>query len=146
MLTGVALSAALDAVVAGFLAINDGRAAVLLGWMAGSTAAADAASALVALALATATILMALPFGRSLDILALGEPLARAVGLAIAPARLWLMGLASAMTAGAVLTIGPLTFVDLIGPHLVRRLGLHRSLTLLHGAALMGGLVIILAD
>ena len=146
LLTGVALSAALDSVVVIFLALNDGRAAALLHWMSGSTAAADAPSALVAMGLAAVSIPVAALFGRSLDILSLGDPLARAVGIGLAPTRLGVMILAAVMTTGAVLTIGPLTFVGLIGPHLARRLGLHRSATQLPGAALLGGLVMVLAD
>lgn len=146
LLTGVALSAALDAVVVMFLAMNDGRAALLLHWMSGSTAAADAASTLIVLGLAAGSIPLAMLFGRSLDILALGDPLSRALGIALAPTRLGVMVLSAIMTTGAVLTIGPLTFVGLIGPHLARRLGLHRGVTQLPGAALVGGLVMVLAD
>ena len=146
LLTGIALSAALDAVVIAFLALNDARAGTLLGWMAGSTAAADGTSAVLVLLLAAVLVPGSLFFARSLDLLPLGEPIAGSLGVALGRTRLGIMLFAAALTAGAVLSVGPLTFVGLVGPHLTRRLGLHRSLTHIPAAALGGGLVMVLAD
>ena len=146
LLTGVALAAALDAGLAVCLATNDPRAQLLLGWMAGSTAGAEPAGAFGLVAAACVLIPMALAFYRGLGLLPLGEATAQGLGLALRPARAGLMGLAALMTAIAVLAAGPLSFVGLVGPHLGRRLGLHGPLAELCGAALVGGLVMVLAD
>ena len=146
LLTGVALTAALDAIVIAFLAVNDGRAAVLLGWMAGSTASADPMAAAVLLALAVVLIPPCLLLSRSLDLLPLGDGVASGLGVTLGRTRAAIMALAALLTAAAVLAVGPLTFVGLLGPHLARRFGLARSLVHLPGAALTGGLSMVLAD
>ncbi|MCW6509203.1 Fe(3+)-hydroxamate ABC transporter permease FhuB [Lichenifustis flavocetrariae] len=146
LLTGIALSAALDAVIFAFLALNDPRAGVLLGWMSGSTAGADARSTSIMVVLAAILVPIGLLFARSLDILPLGDPLARELGVSLTPTRFGIMLVSAALTAGAVLSVGPMTFVGLIGPHVTGRLGAHRSLLQVPGAALVGGLVMALAD
>lgn len=146
LLTGVALTAALDAVVIAFLAVNDSRSGMLLGWMAGSTSDADAGAAAGLCGLAVVLVPLGLLLARSLDILPLGDAVATGLGVALMPARLGVMTLASLSTAAAVLAVGPLTFVGLVGPHLARRMGLVRSVVHLPGAALAGGIVMVLAD
>jgi ABC-type Fe3+-siderophore transport system permease subunit len=50
------------------------------------------------------------------------------------------------MTAAATLTVGPLSFVGLMGPHLAREAGLTRALPQMIGAALIGGGLMVAAD
>lgn len=146
ILTGVALTASIDAALVVCLASNDPRTGLLLGWMAGSTAGAEPHGA-VALCLGAATLIpLALAFTRGLALLPLGSDAARGLGLPLGPARAGLMGLAALLTAAAVLAVGPLSFVGLVGPHLARRLGLHGPAAELPGAALVGALVMVLAD
>ncbi|SCY24726.1 Fe(3+)-hydroxamate ABC transporter permease FhuB [Microvirga guangxiensis] len=146
LLTGIALSAFLDAIIVSFIALGDPRAAQLLAWLAGSTYRADATTAWMTLAIA-APLLLAPPFfSRTLDILPLGEETARELGVDLRLARLAIMGLTAFLTAASVLAIGPLTFAGLVGPHLARAIGLRRAFEQLIGAALIGAILMILAD
>ncbi len=54
---------------------------------------------------------------------ALGGDAARAVGMALTPSRIALLALAACLTATATMTIGPLSFVGLMAPHIARMLG-----------------------
>ncbi|MBE7219891.1 MAG: iron chelate uptake ABC transporter family permease subunit, partial [Caulobacteraceae bacterium] len=146
ILTGVALTAAIDAALVVCLSSEDPRAALLLGWMAGSTAGAEPGGAVALCATAAALIPLCFAFTRSLALLPLGAAAARGLGLPLGPARAALMGLAALLTATAVLAVGPLSFVGLVGPHLARRLGLHGPAAELAGAALLGALIMVLAD
>ena len=146
LLSGVALCGALNAVVIIFLSFNDARAATLTGWLAGSTAAFDGRQAALGLAGVAVLVPLVLALSRPLDLLPLGEPTARGAGVALGPVRFALMVAAALLTAGAVLAVGPLTFVGLLAPQLAARLGFARSATHLPGAALCGGLVMVLAD
>ena len=146
LLTGLALAAALDAVVIAFLAANDGRAGLLLGWMAGSTASAEAGTALALAVAATVLVPAGLLLARPLDLLPLGDAVARGLGLGLLPVRAAALGLAALLTAAAVLAVGPLTFVGLVGPHLARRLGLARTAGHLPASALAGAVVMVAAD
>jgi ferric hydroxamate transport system permease protein len=83
---------------------------------------------------------------RWLDILPLGAPTAQAVGLHVPRVRLVVMLAAAVMTAVPTLVVGPLSFVGLMAPHIARLIGLQRALHHLAGAAILGALLLTLAD
>lgn len=146
LLAGIALSAMVDAVVGVLSSTGDPRAVLLMRWMAGSTYLVDGASATAELAIAVLLITAAFAARRWLDILPLGPTPSAAVGIPLGRARLALFGLAGLLTATATLTLGPLSFVGLMGPHLAREAGLTRALPQMIGAALIGGGLMVAAD
>lgn len=146
LLTGIALSAFLDAIIISFLAIGDPRASQLLAWLAGSTYKADYTTLWITLAVAITLLPTAPLISRWLDILPLGDETSRGLGIGLGPVRIAVMVLASMLTAASVLAIGPLTFAGLVGPHLARALGLRRGLEQVVGAALIGALIMVTAD
>jgi iron complex transport system permease protein len=146
LLTGVALAAALDAIVVVFLAANDGRAGLMLHWLSGSTAGTSWGGALALCGLAATLTPLGLLLAAPLDILPLGDAIASGLGVAVPRTRLAILLLAALLTTGAALVVGPLTFVGLIGPQIAWRMGFARSNLHLPAAALIGGLVMILAD
>ena len=81
-----------------------------------------------------------------LDLLPLGAPTARALGVNVTWSRLILLLVMAVLTAGATLVVGPLSFVGLLAPHMARLLGLARAREQFVGAALLGGLLMIAAD
>ena len=85
-------------------------------------------------------------FARELDVMAFGEEQARALGVDLAAVKRWLLGAAAALTGAAVAFVGVIGFVDLIAPHVVRRLfgAAHRRV--LPACALFGGTFLILCD
>jgi iron complex transport system permease protein len=83
---------------------------------------------------------------RWLDILPLGGSAAGALGLPLTLSRLALFALAGLMSAAATLSVGPLSFIGLMGPHLAREAGLVRALPQMAGAAAMGGCLMVVAD
>ena len=146
LLAGIALSAMVDAVVGVLSSTGDPRAALLMRWMSGSTYLANGTIAMSEVALGAALVAIALAARHWLDILPLGPAPSAAVGIPLAGSRLALFGLAGLMTAAATLTVGPLSFVGLMGPHFARELGLTRALPQMIGAALIGGGLMTAAD
>lgn len=146
LLAGIALSAMVDAVVGVLSSTGDPRAVLLMRWMSGSTYLVDETLALSEAGIAVLVIVVALAARRWLDILPLGPAPSTAVGMPLAAARLTLFGLAGLMTAAATLTVGPLSFVGLMGPHLAREAGLTRALPQMVGAMLIGGGLMVAAD
>lgn len=146
LLAGIALSAMVDAVVGVLSSTGDPRAVLLMRWMSGSTYLVDGTSAALEVAIAAVLITLALAARRWLDILPLGPAPSVAVGMPLAKARLALFGLAGLLTAAATLTVGPLSFVGLMGPHLAREAGLTRAMPQMIGAALIGGGLMVAAD
>jgi iron complex transport system permease protein len=146
LLAGIALSAMVDAVVGVLSSTGDPRAVLLMRWMSGSTYLVDGRIAAAETGIAAVLIAAALAARRWLDILPLGAAPSVAVGVPLARSRLALFGLAGLMTAAATLTVGPLSFVGLMGPHLAREAGLTRALPQMIGAALIGGGLMMAAD
>ena len=54
--------------------------------------------------------------------------------------------LAAGLTAAATLTIGPLSFVGLMAPHIARMMGFRRTMPQMVMAGLIGGLLLVFAD
>ena len=108
----------------------------LIGWRA---------CALMAMVLLP-TVALAWALARALDALSLGETTAHSLGLPLAPMRVALVAVLALATGTAVAQAGLIGFVGLAAPHLVRALGrmTHGPLVLL--SALMGGLLLCLAD
>lgn len=146
LLTGVALTTVFGAVVALLLSSGDPRAFTLFRWLTGSTYLVTPAIALAAWAAALPLLALPLLCARWLEILPLGEAAARGLGLRLPLARGLILLLVAALTTGATLVVGPLSFVGLMAPHAARLCGLQRAVPQLAGAALAGALVMVLAD
>ncbi len=146
LLAGIALGAMVDAVVGILSATGDPRAIFLMRWMSGSTYNVDAATAGAVAVVAAALIVVAVSARRWLDILPLGSSAATALGLPLTLARLMLFGLAGLLSAAATLSVGPLSFIGLMAPHLAREAGFIRARPQMIAAAAFGGGLMVLAD
>jgi iron complex transport system permease protein len=146
LLAGIALSAMVDAVVGVLTSTGDPRAALLMRWMSGSTYLVDRSTSLAEVGIGAVLMTIAFATRRWLDILSLGPSPTSAVGVSLAKSRFILFALAGLMTGAATLTVGPLSFVGLMGPHLAREAGLARALPQMIGAALIGGALMVTAD
>ncbi|WP_338911096.1 Fe(3+)-hydroxamate ABC transporter permease FhuB [Serratia marcescens] len=146
LLAGIALSTAFTTVIFLLLASGDPRMGGLLTWLSGSTYSVEPAQALRTALVAAGLMILAPLCRRWLTILPLGGATARSVGIALTPARLTILLLAATLTAMATLTVGPLSFVGLMAPHMARMLGFRRALSQMVIAALLGGLLMVFAD
>ena len=146
LLAGMALSTAFTMLLMMLQASGDPRMAQILTWISGSTYGAT--PEMVAYSGCAMLVLLALaPLCRRwLTILPLGGEAARAVGVALTPSRIGLLLLAACLTATATLTIGPLSFVGLIAPHIARMMGFRRTIPHMVMSGLIGGLLLVFAD
>ena len=88
-----------------------------------------------------------LVLARRVDALALGDEIARGLGIGVERTRLALLAAAVLLTGLAVAAAGPIAFVAFISPHLARRLGRSSSTQgLLIVAAGCGALLVLVAD
>lgn len=85
-------------------------------------------------------------FARELNVLATGEEGASALGVPVETARRVLLALASLVTGAAVSVAGPIAFVGLIVPHMLRMLIGADHRLLLPASLLGGGIFLVLAD
>ncbi|MCE9889383.1 Fe(3+)-hydroxamate ABC transporter permease FhuB [Kluyvera intermedia] len=146
LLAGMALSTAFTMLLMMLQASGDPRMAQILTWISGSTYNATGKQ-VVQSAIAMLLLLLLVPMCRRwLTILPLGGETARSIGMALTPARVGLLLLAACLTAAATLTIGPLSFVGLMAPHIARMMGFRRTMPHIVISALIGGLLLVFAD
>ena len=122
---------------------NVGKA---LTWLSGSTYGRtfpQVAPVAVTLALAGPALWQA---HRALDLLAVDEDTARVVGVPVDRARPVLLGVACLLTATAVCAVGVIAFVGLVAPHAARVLVGAQHRRVLPVAALLGALLVSVAD
>jgi iron complex transport system permease protein len=148
ILIGVGLSSFAGALMAAMMnfAPNPFSLSDMVNWMLGTVANrsfADIGFAAPFL-LAGAGILFAA--ARGLSALALGEEAAAGVGLDVARARIAVVAGAGLATGAAVSLAGAIGFVGLVAPHLVRPWVGHQPGRTLAPAALLAGLMLLLAD
>ena len=146
LLAGMALSTAFTMLLMLLMASGDPRMAGILTWISGSTYSVTGEQAVKTLVLMVVLFALAPLCRRWLMILPLGGATARAVGMALTPSRFGLLLLAATLTAAATLTVGPLSFVGLMAPHIARMLGFRRAMPQLIMAALLGGMLMVAAD
>ncbi|RWB52602.1 MAG: Fe(3+)-hydroxamate ABC transporter permease FhuB [Mesorhizobium sp.] len=146
LLTGIAITALLDASSLLFLALGDPRSGQVLAWLSGSTYWVELDFAVVVLGAGIAGLLLAALAGRWLEILPLGAGMATNLGVPLHAARLTVLVLAAVTTAAAALIVGPMSFVGLLAPHLAGLIGLRRARPQLFGAAMIGSALVVFAD
>ncbi|REE99384.1 iron ABC transporter permease [Thermomonospora umbrina] len=100
-----------------------------------------AIGAVVALAVPVALLL-----ARPLDLMALGDQTAEALGVRVARVRLAVLTLAVLLAAAAVTVAGPIGFVGLVAPVAARLLGVRAHAVLLPLAGALGAALLLAAD
>ncbi|WP_240724900.1 FecCD family ABC transporter permease [Onishia niordana] len=145
LLTGVVMAAGWGALISFLLAVSPvERLPGMLYWLMGDMAYAG--SPWPVLGVAVVSLLVVMPLGRTLNVLARGGLQAAALGVAVRPLEWTLYLLASLLTAVAVTTAGSVGFVGLMVPHMLRlRLGNDQRL-ILPASLLAGGTLLTLAD
>ncbi len=98
---------------------------------------------------ATLAVLLPVGFalGRQLEVLQLGDDVARALGIGVERTRLALLAVAVVLTGVAVSASGPIAFVAFIAPHIARRVCATVSPSgILPVAAAAGALLVLCSD
>ncbi|WP_262851522.1 iron ABC transporter permease [Mumia quercus] len=147
VLIGVGVSFAAKAVVSLLIVTTDPwNASKALTWLGGSTYGRSYEH-LVPMMIAIAVLVPAVMVGyRYLDLLSIDEDTPRVLGVRPGAARFALLTSAVLLTATAVAAIGLVAFVGLVAPHAARSLVGRRHLRVIPVAALLGAILLVLAD
>ncbi|WP_017591913.1 iron ABC transporter permease [Nocardiopsis potens] len=146
VLAGVAVSLALSSVSAVLVLLFQEETGAVFFWGHGSLAVADSGRSLALLPLLAAGLVGGLLLARGLDILATGDDTARGLGVRVGRLRLSAVLLSVLLAAAAVAITGPIGFIGLAAPHIVRLCGVRGHRVLLPAAALWGGALLLGAD
>ena len=142
ILAGVAVSAFLSAGISGLMIFYSDRVHSALVWLIGGLSARSWPQVELLWPYTLCCMLAAFAAARHINILQLGDELAKGLGLRVELTRLILTALAALLAASAVSVVGLLGFVGLIVPHAARLLLGSDYRFLLPGSALLGaGLV-----
>lgn len=145
-LAGFATASLLLALTTGLLILNGDTTGVVYFWLAGGVAGRGWQHVLTALPWTVLGVIGVMLLVRQLDILRLGEDVARGLGIATARTRAFLMVVSIVLTGSAVAVAGPISFVGLISPHVARYLIGSAHLRLIPLAALFGAALVVWAD
>ena len=147
VLIGVGVAAASAALTTVVIVLTDPyNVAKTLTWLSGSTYGRT----LPLVAPVAAALLAAVPVlwraHRTLDLVTVDDDVPRVVGVRLDRSRPLLLGLACLLTATAVAAVGVIAFVGLVAPHAARALVGARHVRVLPVAAVLGALLVSVAD
>ncbi|MFJ3388222.1 MULTISPECIES: FecCD family ABC transporter permease [unclassified Lysinibacillus] len=147
ILTGIAIAAGISsAMIVLTLRLSPENYQFVATWLAGSIWGSNWRFVLSLLP----WLLILLPFvyskSRVLNVLNLGEITAVGLGASIERERRWLLAASVGLAGASVSVSGGIGFVGLIAPHLARQLVGAKHQLLLPAAALLGGLLVLMAD
>jgi iron complex transport system permease protein len=146
LLTGIALSAGLDALLRIAMSSGHDNATTLLTWLSGSTYLVAGQDILILAVGVTLTGAIALSLNRWVELIGIGEVTANSLGMDSTVVRLVLLLLVAALTTLCTIVIGPLSFIGLLAPHMARSLHQYRAVPQMLTAAVLGAVIMVIAD
>ena len=146
ILAGIAISALLGAGVDTLRLLHPEALLGATSFMIGGFVATAWSSLRFALPWLGAALTLSLLIGPVLNVLSLGDDVARSLGVPIGSVRHALLALAAILAGSSVAIAGLLSFVGLIVPHAARLIWVDDQLWLLPGAILLGGSFVLACD
>lgn len=145
-LAGSALSALFYSSTQGFLAINEAQLDQVLFWLAGSIQGRDIQMLWIVLPFICIGYLLTVIIAKQLNLLLLGEDVAKGLGLNIIRIKLMIVFVVILLAGGSVAIAGPISFIGLIVPHIARKIIGTEHQWYLPLAALLGAILLLFAD
>ncbi|MGD7045852.1 FecCD family ABC transporter permease [Jeotgalibacillus proteolyticus] len=145
-LVGISVSALCGSGVELALLKMNANAQTSLLWLNGSLFGRSWDQIQTALPVIIGAILVLLLFTRTLDSLKLGGQVAAGLGVSVEKVKIALLGFSTLLTGASVAAVGMIGFVGLISPHITRQLVGSQHRYLLPAAALVGAVLLLLAD
>ncbi|ONI40902.1 ABC transporter permease [Candidatus Epulonipiscium fishelsonii] len=146
ILVGMVLSLFINAIITVFNAMFRENMQQLIFWQMGSFAGKSPEELIIVTILSIIGSLILVFKSRELDMMTFGETQAFSMGVDVKKAKWILLMGAAALTGSAISFVGIIGFVDLIAPHVVRRIFGARHSIVIPMSALFGGIFMVCAD
>ena len=146
ILTGMVLSLFVNAILTLVTAFSHEHLQQLVFWQMGSFAGQSWSNCGALAAVVLAGVLALTRYGREMDLMTFGEEQALSAGVELKRVKVLLIALAALLTGAAVAFAGVIGFVDLISPHVARRLFGSNHRVVVPMSAVVGGSFMVLAD
>lgn len=146
ILVGMVLSLFVNALLTLMTALAPERMKELTFWQMGSFSSLRWSHIQTLLPVVVIGLLVLFRFTREMDLMTFGEEEALSAGVELQKMKFLMIGLSALLTGASVAFSGTIGFVDLIAPHVVRRIFGPRHKLVLPAAAMFGGAFMVLAD
>jgi len=146
ILGGAAMNAVLLAIISAFVLTDSNNLDRMRFWTVGSIAGRDMTIFWTALPIIALGLLFAFVTGPTLNLLNLGDDVATALGVNTGRARFLGMVIIALLAAAATAAAGPVSFLGLVIPHLVRSVTGPDYRWILPYSALGGAVLLVYAD
>lgn len=145
-IAGAALSSMLASVTTSILLFNQRSLEEVRFWLAGSVSGREMSLVLEAAPFLLGSLLLAFLLGRQVTTLSLGEDIARGLGQNVGAIKLVCAGAIVMLAGSAVALAGPIGFIGLVIPHVVRMFAGVDYRWVLPYSALLGAAFLVVAD
>lgn len=145
-LSGIAVSAVLIGLTSGLLLSDIDTFDGYRVWTVGALAGRRLTGFGPAFALVAAGSVVALALGRSLNVIGMGEDLARSLGVNVARTRLLSVAAVTLLCGATTAMAGPIGFVGLMVPHLARAITGHDQRWALPFSGVFGVILVLASD
>lgn len=115
-------------------------------WQMGSFALKDWSSVFVLFPIVLAGVIIIRYYSKEMDIMTFGEEQAFTMGVDVYKIKWLLLGLSAALTGSAISFVGVIGFIDLIAPHVVRKIFGSSHKIVIPMSMLFGGSFMIICD
>lgn len=146
VLTGIAITTLLNAVISFLSLLDEGILAQYNYFTVGSLKGVSLSDLRMPAVIILAAFAAAMAMSARLSVLSMGDAVASALGIRVKRLRLGAMACAAACSAAVVSFAGLLGFVGLVVPHIAKRLVGQQPAKLLPVSALVGAILVVLAD
>lgn len=146
VLVGMIFSLFINAMLTLLIALSKDHMQRLAYWQMGSFSLKEWSDLAILTPLVVLGILILMRFSNELDIMTFGEEQAMAIGVDLQKMKWILLGLAASLTGSAIAFVGVVGFIDLVAPHLVRKIFGAGHRLVLPMSMLLGGSLTVLCD
>ncbi len=115
-------------------------------WQMGSFALKDSSSVVALFPIVLAGVIIISYYSKEMDIMTFGEEQAFTIGVDVYKIKWLLLGLSAALTGSAISFVGVIGFVDLIAPHIVRKIFGSSHKIVIPMSMLFGGAFMVICD
>lgn len=146
ILVGMVLSLFVNALLTLVTALSSDHLARLVFWQMGSFSGRTWTNVWVQSIVLLVCLLVLINLAPEMDLLTFGDEQAQSAGVNVKNTKLLFIVLASFLTGTSVSMVGIIGFVDLIAPHVARRIYGAKHQAVLPASAFIGGSLMIIAD
>lgn len=146
ILIGMVFSLFINALITLMTALSRENIERLTFWQMGSFSLKEWSDVMILFPIVVICVISLMRFSKELDIMTFGEEQALTMGVEMQKVKWILLGLSAALTGSAIAFVGVIGFIDLIAPHVVRRIFGSSHRLVIPMSMLFGGAFMVVCD